>query len=133
MRDHRKLRAFELADRLVLQVYQHTRTFPREELFGLSAQIRRSSLSMPSNSVEGCARHSKSDYIRFLDIAFASARELEYQLSLAERPGYLQPRECTRPRREGTLGGRLGETETRSGPLRPPHPGCGSRRRPVLY
>ena len=91
MRDHRRLRAFELADRLVLDVYRHTRTFPREGLFGLSAQIRRSSLSIPSNIVEGCARHSEADYVRFLDIAFASARELEYQPSIAERLGYVVP------------------------------------------
>ena len=89
-RDHRKLRAFELADRLVLEVYKLTRTFPREELFGLTAQIRRSSLSIASNIVEGCARHSEADYVRFLDIAYASARELEYQLSIAERLGYLK-------------------------------------------
>ena len=93
MRDHRKLRAFELADRLVLDVSRRTRTFPREELFGLSAQIRRSSLSIPSNIVEGCARHREADYVRFLDMAFASARELEYQLSIAERLGYLHPKE----------------------------------------
>ena len=93
MRDHRKLRAFELADQLVLAVYKHTRTFPREEVFGLTAHIRRSSLSIPSNIVDGCARHSEADYVRFLDIAYASARELEYQLSIAERLGYLKPDE----------------------------------------
>ena len=90
MRDHRKLRAFELADRLVLEVYKLTRTFPREELFGLTAQIRRSSLSIASIIVEGCARHREADYVRFLDIAYASARELEYQRSIAERLGYLK-------------------------------------------
>jgi four helix bundle protein len=91
MRDHKKLRAFELADRLVLAVYRHSRTFPREEQFGLIAQIRRSSLSVASNIVEGCARHSEADSLRFLDIAYASARELEYQISIAERLHYLKP------------------------------------------
>jgi four helix bundle protein len=91
MRDHTKLRAFELADRLALAVYRHTRAFPREELFGLTSQLRRGAVSVPSNIVEGCARNSEADYLRFLDIAYASTREVEYQLSLAARLGYLQP------------------------------------------
>ena len=90
MRDHTKLKAFELADRLALAVYQHTRGFPREEIFGLTAQLRRAAVSVPSNIVEGCARHSEADYLHFLDIAYASSREIEYQLSLAQRLGYLQ-------------------------------------------
>lgn len=90
MRDHGKLRAFELADRLALAVYQHTRGFPREELFGLTAQLRKAAVSGPSNIVEGCARSSEADYLRFLDIAYASTREVEYQLSLAARLGYLE-------------------------------------------
>ena len=90
MRDHTKLRAFELADRLALAVYEHTRGFPREELFGLTAQLRRAAISVPSNIVEGCARHSEADYLHFLDIAYASSREIEYQLSLAVRLGHLE-------------------------------------------
>ena len=90
MRDHTKLRAFELADRLALTVYNHTRGFPREELYGLTAQIRKAAVSAPSNIVEGCARNSEADYLRFLDIAYGSTRELEYQLTLAFRLGYLE-------------------------------------------
>lgn len=89
MRDHTKLRAFEVADELVLLVYEHTREFPRGEQFGLTSQLRRAAVSIASNIVEGCARQSPGDYLRFLDMAYGSSRELEYQLSLARRLGYL--------------------------------------------
>jgi four helix bundle protein len=89
MRDHKKLRAFQLADDLAIAVYGATKTFPRDERFGLTSQIRRSAVSTASNIVEGCARDSQADYIRFLDIAHGSAHELEYQLSLAHRLSFL--------------------------------------------
>jgi len=89
MRYPAKLRAFELADELALEIYRVTRNFPKEEQFGLTIQMRRAAVSTASNIVEGCARHTKADYLRFLDMAYGSASELKYQASLAQRLNYL--------------------------------------------
>ncbi len=85
MRDHSKLKAFELADQLVLNVYRVTADFPTSEQYGLTSQIRRATVSIASNIVEGCARNSLADYLRFLDMAYGSAREVSYQISIAKR------------------------------------------------
>ena len=89
MRDHTKLKTFHLADALALKIYKITSDFPKNERYGLTSQLRRSAVSSPSNIVEGCARHTEADYLRFLDMAYGSACELGYQLSLAVRLGYL--------------------------------------------
>jgi four helix bundle protein len=88
MRDHTKLRAFELADEVALLVYGMTRDFPKEEIYGITSQLRRAAVSVPSNIVEGCARSTETEYLRFLEIAFGSLRELHYQIGLSRRLGY---------------------------------------------
>ena len=70
MRDHTKLRAFVLADEVAMRTYRETRDFPKEEVYGLTAQMRRAAVSVPSNIVEGCSRESEAEFLRFLDIAF---------------------------------------------------------------
>ena len=90
LRDHKKLRAFELADELAFRIYKMTSKFPKEEQYGLTSQMRRAAVSVPSNIVEGCARDSQTEYLRFLTIAFGSLRELHYQFSLSNRLGYIQ-------------------------------------------
>jgi four helix bundle protein len=93
MRDHTKLRAFQLADELAFSIYGITQQFPKEEIFGLTSQMRRAVVSVSSNIVEGCARESEMEYHRFLDIAFGSLREVHYQFGLAKRLGFIKDTE----------------------------------------
>jgi len=73
-----------------LRVYRQTRKFPKEELYGLISQIRRCAVSIPSNIAEGYSRYSKAEYVRFLQIAFASPAELEIQLLIAKELKYIE-------------------------------------------
>ena len=95
MRNHTKLRAFELADEITIMTYWKTKGFPKEEVFGLTSQMRRAAVSVPSNIVEGCARESQVEYLRFLEIAFSSLRELHYQFGLANHLGYLAEKDAS--------------------------------------
>ena len=74
---------------LATHVYSLTSRFPKEELYGLTSQMRRSAVSIPSNIAEGAARHSRKEFIQFLHIASGSVAELETQLALASRMGFL--------------------------------------------
>jgi four helix bundle protein len=82
-------RPLYFADELALSIYRLTRAFPADERYGLSSQLRRSAVSVGANIVEGSARLTEAENIRFLSIAYGSACELEYELSLAHRHGYL--------------------------------------------
>jgi four helix bundle protein len=93
MKDFRKLMVWQKAHRLTLSVYEVTRKFPREELYGLTGQMRKSSSSIPMNIAEGCGRGSDLEFGRFLQIAMGSASELEYQLILAHDLAYLESNE----------------------------------------
>lgn len=88
MRDHQKLKVFELGDSLAKLVYSVTREWPSHEAYGLISQVRRCAVSVPSNIVEGCGCDTEAEFRRFMVIAYRSSRELDYQLSLAEHFGY---------------------------------------------
>jgi len=89
MKTFRDLKVWGKGHSLVLEIYKVTRYFPQDEKFGLSAQIRRSSVSIPTNIVEGFKRKSDKDFAHFLNIADASLEETKYHLILASDLGYI--------------------------------------------
>lgn len=89
MRDFKKLQVWQKSHLLTLEIYKTTSLFPKDELYGLVSQMRRSSSSIPTNIAEGCGRESNIDFNRFLTIAKGSASELEYQLLLAKDLNYI--------------------------------------------
>jgi four helix bundle protein len=98
MRDYTKIEAWKRADDLAVAVYEQTRSFPREEMYGLVSQLRRAGYSVPANIAEGSARETKRDYLHFLYIARGSLTETQYFLHLSERLEYLAVSDAERLR-----------------------------------
>jgi len=89
MRDYHRLKVWARAHSLALGVYEATRGFPGHEAYGLTNQLRRASVSIPSNLAEGCGRDGSKELLRYVRIAQGSASEVEYQILLARDLGYL--------------------------------------------
>lgn len=93
MTPFRNLIIWQKSMNLVTKIYKTTRQFPKEELFGLTSQIRRSAISIPSNIAEGSGRDGINDYLKFLNIAISSLFELQTQIEIAKNIEYLQENE----------------------------------------
>ena|SRR5687768_3597636 len=90
MRPHERLDVWRASVDFVVAIYRATESFPREEKFGLTSQIRRAAVSVPANIAEGAARRSPKEFVHFISNAQGSASELETELLIAQRLGYLQ-------------------------------------------
>ena len=89
MKDYRKLVVWERAHKLVLCIYELTRSFPSEERYGLTSQLRRAASSTPTNIAEGCGRYSQSEFANFLQFAFGSLQEVDYLAFLSYELKYI--------------------------------------------
>jgi len=89
MQDPSRLRVFRTAEHIALQVYRLTQAFPFEARFGLAQQMRRAAVAIGSDIAEGCARSGARDFARFLEMALGSAAELQFQLRIAHKSGYV--------------------------------------------
>jgi four helix bundle protein len=94
IRSYRDLKVWKAGMSLVLESYQLTARFPKAELFGLTSQIRRAAVSIPTNIAEGHGRLHRGDYIRSLSIAIGSVQELETEVTLAQHLGYAAPNDA---------------------------------------
>ena len=94
LKTYQELIVWQKAMDLVEEVYEASRCFPREEIYGLTSQLRRAAISIPSNVAEGQGRRTTPDFIRHLSIAYGSLMELETQILIATRLSYLVQGEC---------------------------------------
>lgn len=95
MKDFRQLSIWQRSHQLTLAVYKLTKGFPKDELYGLTSQLRRATASIPANIAEGCGSDSEAELKRFLDIAHGSAAEADYHMLLAHELGYLTTSDYT--------------------------------------
>lgn len=93
LKNYKELKVWQQSYTLCLEVYRSTKEFPKEELYGLTSQARRSAVSIPSNIAEGYGRRTKPDYIRSLYIAYGSVCELDTQILLSRDLGYIQTKD----------------------------------------
>ena len=96
MKSHNDLKVYQVAMDLITEIYKITNNFPESEKFGLTSQIRRSAISIPSNIAEGAARESKKEFKRFLYISLGSAAELETQLEISKRLTFINEEKDSR-------------------------------------
>jgi four helix bundle protein len=94
VRNYQDLIAWQKSMDLVEVVYSVSKAFPREETYGLTSQLRRAAVSIPSNIAEGQGRRTTADFLRHLSISYGSLREVETQIILANRLRYLSPETC---------------------------------------
>lgn len=90
MRNYKKYKVWELGHEITTLIYKETKSFPKEEIYGVTSQMRRASSSVPANIAEGCGRESDAEFKRFLIIAQGSTSELEYFLILAKDLKYIK-------------------------------------------
>ena len=90
MRDYRKFEVWKLSHEFALKLYPVLNQFPREELYGLTSQLKRASLSVPTNIVEGVSRSSEKEFAYFINIAIGSAAETEYLIEFAKELGFFK-------------------------------------------
>ncbi|MHB0912802.1 MAG: four helix bundle protein [Armatimonadota bacterium] len=100
MRDYHNITAFAKIDDLAISVYEITREWPKDELYGLVSQIRRAAVSAAANIVEGSGRRHKNEYLKFLSVSNGSLREVGYYLHLAYRLGYLSEEQYNKIEKE---------------------------------
>ena len=89
MKDYREIKVWERSHALTLEIYRATRSFPKDELHGLTSQVRRAASSIPANIAEGCGRDGDAELKRYLNISLGSACELDYFILLAGELSYL--------------------------------------------
>jgi four helix bundle protein len=119
VKDFRDLKVWQKAHQLTLAVYRITASFPREELYGLTSQLRRSSSSISANLAEGCGRNGDAELARFCSIAMGSASELDYRLLLARDLKLVNPKDYSELAQrtkevKRMLGGLLGKLNAES-------------------